>query len=58
MIEVALFMSILSDVAGTCEDRRKGTAPKGWEPCSPIPWAWSEQFHDCHRKMVRYPKNS
>lgn len=51
-------MSILSDVAGTCEDRRKGTAPKGWEPCSPIPWAWSEQFHDCHRKMVRYPKNS
>lgn len=39
MIEVALFMSILSDVTGTDDDRKKETAPKGWEPCSPIPWA-------------------
>lgn len=35
-IEVARFISNLSDVAGTEEDRRKGIAPKGYLSCEEL----------------------
>ncbi len=41
-IEVALFMSRISDASGAVDEIRKGTVPKESLSCSKISWAWRE----------------
>lgn len=41
-IEVALFMSRISDASGAVDEIRKGTVPKEGLSCSKISWAWRE----------------
>ncbi len=47
-IEVALFISNLSDAAAADEDRGKGTAPKEVECCAQQTWAYGKYLYDCH----------
>lgn len=39
LIEVAYFISSFLDVAGTGEEKQKGSAPKGYGCCDHISWA-------------------
>jgi hypothetical protein len=55
LIEVAFFISMDADAAGAGEVSGKEKTPKGEASCSPLPWACSEELHDCHRSMGRYP---
>ena len=47
-IEVALFKSSFSDVSGTGEEKRKGSAPKEGISMKMLSWACIEQVYDCH----------
>lgn len=38
------------------EGRRKGKVPKEQRDLKFCSWAWSEELHDCHRKMECYQK--
>jgi hypothetical protein len=54
LIEVAFFMSSFSDAADAGEGKGKERTPKGCIICRCTAWAWSEQLHDCHRRMGSY----
>lgn len=53
-IEVAFFISRMTDVSGTEELIRKGKMPKGQSCLKLCSWACREEWYDCHRRMESY----